>query len=78
MKSDYPVSFIKDAGPSNSLTADSPDAIATSIARLMEENEALRGLAALLTSQLDHARGLAAAQGQQSPRLRVVARRSGG
>jgi hypothetical protein len=52
MKSDYPVSFIKDAGPSNGLTAGSTDAVATSIARLKEENEALRRLAALLTSQL--------------------------
>ena len=68
MKSDYPLSFIKDAGPSNGLTANSTDAIATSIARLMEENETLRRLAALLTSQLELARELAAAEGQQSSR----------
>ena len=52
MKSDYPVSFVKDAGLSNGLTTDSPDAIALSIARLIEENDALRRLAALLTSRL--------------------------
>jgi hypothetical protein len=68
MKSDYFLSFIKDAGSSNGLTANSTDAIATSIAQLMVENEALRRLAALLTSQLDLERGLAAAQDQPSSR----------
>jgi hypothetical protein len=68
MKSDCFLSFIKDAGPSNGLTANSTDAIATSIAQLMVENEALRRLATLLTSQLDLERGLAAAQGRASSR----------
>jgi hypothetical protein len=63
MKSGCPASFIEDILPSNRLTSDSADVIAMSIARLMEENEALRRLAALLTSQLDVAREL----GRQSP-----------
>jgi hypothetical protein len=58
MKSSCPASFIEDILPSNRLSGDNADVIAMSIARLMEENEALRRLAAVLTSQLDVAREL--------------------
>jgi hypothetical protein len=58
------VSLIKDTGQSNRLTVDSADALATSIAQLIEENETLRRLAARLSSQLDLARGLAAGEGR--------------
>jgi hypothetical protein len=57
MKSDYSVSLSKDAGSSNHSTADSVESVATTIARLTEENKTLRRLAALLTSQLKRARG---------------------
>ena len=58
MKSGCRASFIEDILPSNRLSGDSTDVIAISIAQLMEENEALRRLAAVLTSQLDVAREL--------------------
>ena len=62
MKYDFPVSLSKE---SNHLTGDSAEHLATSIARLIEENETLRRLAAKLSSQLELARGLAAGEGQQ-------------
>lgn len=64
MKSDFPVSLI--TGSSNHLVADSPEALAISIALLIEENEVLRRLAALLSSQLDFAPDLGATQRQYS------------
>ena len=45
---------------------DSREAVAKSIANLMEENEALRCLATLLTSQLDVVRKFSAAPHQSS------------
>ena len=66
MKSDFSISFIENTGSSNHLMMESPDAIAKSIARLMEENEALRRLATLLTSQLDVVRKFSAAPHQSS------------
>jgi hypothetical protein len=65
MKYDFSVSLSKE---SNHLTVDNAEDLATSIARLIEENETLRRLAALLTSQLDLARGLAGGEDQQSSR----------
>jgi hypothetical protein len=65
MKSDFSISFIENTGSSNHLM-ESPDVIAKSIARLMEENEALRRLATLLTSQLDVVRKFSAAPHQSS------------
>lgn len=58
MMSDHPVSSCKGTGPSNGLIADNTDAVAMSIARLTEENEALRRLVAFLTSELEVARGI--------------------
>ena len=57
MKSEFPISFIEDTRSSRHLTMDSPEAVAKSIAHLMEENEALRRLAALLRAQLEFVRG---------------------
>jgi hypothetical protein len=59
MNSEYPISFGKDA-----ITADGPEIIATMIAQLKEENEALRRLAAMLSAQLNLARVLSARGGQ--------------
>ena len=66
MNSDHPVPFIKEAGPFNKLTADSTNAILISIARLKEENEALRRLVVRLTSELELAQEWAGAKAQQS------------
>jgi hypothetical protein len=52
MKPEHPVSFRNDG------TADGVDGIAATIARLQEENEALRRLAASLSAQLNTARRL--------------------
>jgi hypothetical protein len=59
MKSERPIAFGKDTTPS--LTAD----VASTIARLEEENEILRRLTALLSAQLNLARGLAAWEDQR-------------
>jgi hypothetical protein len=59
MKSERPIAFGKDSTPS--LTAD----VASTIARLEEENEILRRLTALLSAQLNLARGLAAWEDQR-------------
>jgi hypothetical protein len=56
MKSGYPVSFGKDTDLFT--TEGIPAPIAASIARLIEENAALRRLAASLSAQLDFARDL--------------------
>ena len=64
MKSDFPVSLIEDTGSSNHVVPDSPESLAISIALLIEENEVLRRLAALLSSQLDFAPGLGATHRQ--------------
>ena len=66
MKSEFPVSFTEDTRSSRHLTMDSREAVAKSIANLMEENEALRRLATLLTSQLDVVRKFSAAPHQSS------------
>ena len=52
MKFDRDAWTIEDIDSSDLMVA-SPEDIATSIAHLKEENEALRRLAAVLTSQLD-------------------------
>lgn len=62
MKSEHPISLPKDGGPS----AEGADAIAATIARLKEENEALRRLAAMLSAQLNLARGPSSWEGLQS------------
>jgi hypothetical protein len=67
MKSEYPVSLIKDTGPSNDFALTGTEAIATSIARLTEENEKLRCLAVRLISQLE-VTPLAAADAQRPRR----------
>ena len=53
MKSEYPVSLIQDTGPSNRFALAGTEAIAKSIARLVDENEKLRRLAVMLTSELE-------------------------
>jgi hypothetical protein len=57
MKSDFPFSLHQHTG--------SADEVATAVARLLEENEMLRRLAAHLSSQLELTLELAA-QGRQS------------
>jgi DNA-binding CsgD family transcriptional regulator len=70
MKYDFSVLLSKD---SNHLTVDSAEEVATSIARLIEENETLRRLAALLTSQPDLARRVITALTDRERRiLRLV------
>ena len=59
MKSKYPISFGTDNAPS--MTVD----VASTIAKLKEENEILRRLAELLSAQLHLARGLSAREGQR-------------
>jgi hypothetical protein len=59
MKSEHPISSDKDYG--SSATGD----VAATIARLKEENEILRRLAALLSAQLNLARGLSAWEGHR-------------
>jgi hypothetical protein len=59
MKSEHPISSDKDYG--SSTMGD----VAATIARLKEENEILRRLAALLSAQLNLARGLSAWEGQR-------------
>jgi hypothetical protein len=53
MKSEYPVSLSQDTGPSHGSALAGTEAIAQSIAQLADENEKLRRLAVMLTSELE-------------------------
>jgi hypothetical protein len=66
MKSKYPISFGK-----NGVSPTKGD-VASTIARLKEENEILRRLAALLSAQLNLARGLSAWEGQRPSQERIA------
>jgi hypothetical protein len=71
MKSEYPVSLIQDTGPSNRFALAGTEAIAKSIARLVDENEKLRRLAVRLASQLEVKPGLAAANAPRRDKRRA-------
>jgi hypothetical protein len=62
----FPLSLSKVTEPSIHFAMDSAEAIEISIMRLLEENATLRLLAAQLSSELVHARGLARREARQS------------